>query len=75
MNQKYADQNQVVILEEFVDDGYSAKNFDRPSWNELYTLLSKHKKKIDFLLVAKYDRLIRNAAEGLSMLEKIEEKY
>ena len=75
MNQKYAEQNQIIILEEFIDDGFSAKNFDRPSWKELYKLLSKHKKKIDFLLVAKYDRLIRNAAEGLAMLEKLEKDY
>lgn len=74
-NQKYANQNQVIILEQFIDDGFSAKNFDRPSWKDLYSLLKKHRNKIDFLLVAKYDRLIRNAAEGLAMLEKIEDNY
>jgi DNA invertase Pin-like site-specific DNA recombinase len=74
-NQKYAKENGVIILESFVDDGVSAKNFDRPSWKELYGQLKKLRKEIDYLLVAKYDRLVRNAADGLAMLRKIEEEY
>ncbi len=75
VNQRYASSNNIIILDEFVDDGYSAKNFDRPNWQELYQELRTHKNYISFLLVAKYDRLVRNAAEGLAMLKKIEEEY
>ena len=37
--------------------------------------LQSNKKDIDYLIVMKYDRLIRNAAEGLMALEKIEVRW
>ena len=75
MNEDYAAKHDIKILKTFIDDGYSAKNFNRPQWKELEESLSKNKNKVDYLIVLKYDRLIRNAAEGLAFIEKLEQKW
>lgn len=72
-NEEYARKYGIQIVRTFVDDGYSAKNFDRPAWRELEGTLTKN--KVDFLIVMKYDRLIRNVVEGLTFVEKLEQKY
>lgn len=63
------------MLRTYIDDGESAKDFDRPSWKSLMKDLETNKKTIDYLIVMKYDRLIRNAAQGLMVLEKIEVRW
>ncbi|HWY38296.1 MAG TPA: recombinase family protein, partial [Bacteroidia bacterium] len=75
MNDDYALKHDIRVLKTFSDDGYSAKDFNRPSWKELEKELSKNKNKVDYLIVWKYDRLIRNAAEGLAFIEKLEQKW
>lgn len=75
MNKDYAAKHGIDVIRTFIDDGYSAKNFDRPRWKELEKELAKNKSKIDYLIVTKYDRLIRNAAEGLAFIEKLEQKW
>jgi site-specific DNA recombinase len=75
MNLDFALRHDVKIVKTFVDEGYSAKDFNRPYWKELEKALSKNKSKIDYLIVWKYDRLIRNAAEGLTFIEKLEKKW
>ena len=72
INQEYALRNNIKIVKSFVDDGYSAKDFNRPAWRELEAELTKN--KVDYLIVWKYDRLIRNAVEGLVFVEKLEKK-
>lgn len=75
MNEDYALKHDITILKTYIDDGYSAKNFQRPNWQELEKNLAKNKTKVDYLIVWKYDRLIRNAAEGLAFIEKLEQKW
>lgn len=75
MNLDFAFRNNIEIVRTFIDDGFSAKDFNRPSWKDLEKEIAKNKHKIDFLIVWKYDRLIRNAAEGLSFLERLEKKW
>lgn len=75
MNKDFAEKHNIEVVEAFIDDGYSAKNFDRPNWKALEKSLSQNKNKIDYLIVTKYDRLIRNAAEGLAFIEKLEQKW
>lgn len=72
---EYALRHGVEVLEIFTDDGRSAKNFDRPDWRELECFIIKHYRQIDYLIVAKYDRFSRNAAEGLQKIELLEKKY
>ncbi len=75
MNLDFAFRNNIEIVRTFVDEGYSAKDFNRPSWKDLEKEIAKNKHSIDYLIVWKYDRLIRNAAEGLSFLERMEKKW
>ena len=75
MNDDFGEKHSIEVTETFIDDGYSAKNFDRPNWRALEKALSQNKNKIDYLIVTKYDRLIRNAAEGLAFIEKLEQKW
>lgn len=72
-NQNYAYRKNIEILKEYIDDGFSAKNFDRPNWKKLISDLKKLKP--DYLLVNKHDRLIRNTIQGLLMLQELKIKY
>lgn len=75
MNLDFAFRHNIRIERTFVDEGYSAKDFNRPDWKKLEKELSKNRTKVDYLIVWKYDRLIRNAAEGLNFIEKLEKKW
>jgi len=75
LNQRYAERHQIEIVKTFVDDGRSAKDFDRPGWKALEKDLSKNRHHIDYLIIPKYDRLIRNTLQGLQQLEKIENTW
>lgn len=70
--EKFAKDQNLNLVATFIDNGKSAKNFNRPEWKNLVSSLREH--KAQYILVAKYNRLIRNAAEGLAFLEKIESK-
>lgn len=72
---EYTQQHDIELTSLFTDDGKSAKNFDRPDWKLLETFIQKHFRDIDYLIVAKYDRFSRNAAQGLSKIELLERKY
>jgi site-specific DNA recombinase len=43
----------VQIVDHFQDDGYSAKNFNRPSFNRLVAALESGKCKADYLYVVR----------------------
>lgn len=70
--EEYCKRNNITIAKQFTDDGYSAKDFNRPAWKELESLLKRN--TVDFVIVWKYDRLIRNAAQGLAFVEHLESK-
>lgn len=71
----YCTKHDISLLSVFEDDGQSAKNFDRISWQELENYIALNHKAIDYLIVYKYDRFSRNLAEALAMMEKLEKKY
>lgn len=58
-----------------VDDGQSAKNFDRANWKELERFIKKNHKYVDYLVVMKYDRFSRNVSEALAKLDVFENTY
>jgi site-specific DNA recombinase len=72
-NENWARKNKVLIVDTFIDDGYSAKDFNRPAWKKLAARLKKQ--KVDYLIITKYDRLIRNASEGLSFQKELLQKW
>ncbi|MCD6013090.1 MAG: site-specific recombinase, invertase Pin [Flavipsychrobacter sp.] len=71
----YCAKQEIQLLEIFEDDGQSAKNFDRISWQQLETFIQQRHKEIDYLIVYKYDRFSRNLTEALAMIDKLEKKY
>ncbi len=72
---EFARELGVEIIASFADKGRSAKNFDRPDWQKLEAFIIEHHKNVDYLLIIKYDRLIRNVAQGLQKIEMLEQKY
>jgi DNA invertase Pin-like site-specific DNA recombinase len=50
----------AVVIDEYVDRGESARSADRPELQRLLTDLQNHKKKIDYIIVHKVDRLARS---------------
>ncbi|MGQ0739948.1 MAG: recombinase family protein [Bacteroidota bacterium] len=72
---QHCTSNAITLLETFIDDGRSAKNFDRPDWKKLETFIQQHHKTVNYLVVVKYDRFSRNTAQGLQKIEWLEKKY
>ena len=35
MLRRYAEQNSLFVVDEYIDDGYSGTNFDRPSFQRM----------------------------------------
>lgn len=56
----------------FIDDGYSAKNMDRPQLNKLVTLLEEG--KISKILVTKLDRMSRRLSDLLQLIDLCQAK-
>ncbi len=55
---KYAEKNNIEIIDTFIDDGYSGGTIERPALTEL--LMEVEKKKVDAVIVAKLDRIARD---------------
>lgn len=67
-------KNNMHLQQTFIDDGRSAKNFDRPNWKALEQFIQHHK-QVNYLVVVKYDRFSRNTAKGLQKIEELERRY
>lgn len=70
----YCNKNNWELVDIFIDDGQSAKSFDRISWRKLETYLAKSYQEIDYLVVYKFDRFSRNLPEALDVINKLEQK-
>lgn len=57
----------IEIVKDFEED-YSAKDFNRPRFDELLDYITKNHKKVDYILVHKWDRFARNVHEALGIL-------
>ena len=64
-----ADHPELCIVDEFVDDGYSGSNFDRPEFERLLKALQE--RKIDCIVVKDFSRLGRNFVETGQYLEQM----
>ena len=64
-----ADHPELCIVDEFVDDGYSGSNFDRPEFERLLKALQE--RKIDCIAVKDFSRLGRNFVETGQYLEQV----
>lgn len=59
----------------FQDDGASGANFNRQGWKDLMKFIGVNHSSIKYLLVSKYDRLSRDAADGIKMVRLLQSKY
>ena len=64
-----ADHPELCIVDEFVDDGYSGSNFDRPEFERLLKALQE--RKIDCIVVKDFSCLGRNFVETGQYLEQV----
>ncbi|AZB11940.1 recombinase family protein [Chryseobacterium sp. G0162] len=64
---RYCETNNLKI-DNLIFEDHSAKNFNRPGWNELLIYLKKKKSKIDKVLFTKWDRFSRNAGDAYQMI-------
>lgn len=66
---EFAERKGYEIFDVYCDDGYSGKDFNRP---EVQRLLSDiNKDKVDTILVWKVDRLSRNSADALALINNL----
>ncbi|MFA7327191.1 MAG: recombinase family protein [Candidatus Kapaibacterium sp.] len=68
---EYCKKNNIQIIKSFVED-HSAKDFNRPIFNELHQFAEEHKDEIDYLLVKKWDRFSRNHTQSYRYIELFE---
>ena len=67
---RYAsEQRDIILTEEFVDDGYTGTNFERPGFQKMMDLVQK--KVIDCIIVKDFSRLGRNYIDTGRYMEQI----
>jgi len=72
-HQDFCTRKEYELLKTFVDEGQSAKSFDRQAWRELEEYIQANRGIIDYIIVSKYDRFSRNLREALNTIHDIEE--
>ena len=65
----YARKNQFTIVGEYVDDGYSGANFDRPNFREM--IKDAYDKKFDTIIVKDLSRFGRDYIEAGKFIQRI----
>ncbi len=60
--QRYADANDIEIVDWFEDPGISAKTANRPGLKKMFDAVKKHRGEIDYVVVYNISRISRNTA-------------
>jgi site-specific DNA recombinase len=68
--EKYCLKKGATILAHYQDD-HSAKTFKRPEFIKLMEFVKKNGRKVDTLVVVKWDRFSRNSAESYRMIAEL----
>ena len=68
--EKYCERNNIEVAYHFSED-HSAKNFERPAYNEFLKYIKSHKNEIDLLLFTSWDRFSRNITDALVMIRNL----
>lgn len=61
--------NDLIFVDEYIDDGYSGANFDRPGWKKLMKDIED--KKINMVITTDLARVGRNYIEVGYYIEKV----
>lgn len=75
INDTWIKFNDVHLVDTFSDDGYTARNFDRPDVKKLFAFIKANASMIDYLVVSELTRFSRKAGDAINMVEKIQEEY
>lgn len=67
----FAESQGWTIVDDYSDEGYSAKNMDRPQLQRLITNIKK--KKFDVVLVYRLDRFVRSVTDLHELLKLMDE--
>ena len=65
----YARKNQITIVKEYVDDGYSGANFDRPNFKEM--IKAAYDRKFNTIIVKDLSRFGRDYIEAGKYIQRI----
>lgn len=65
----YVKRNQITMIKEYVDDGYSGANFDRPNFKEM--IKDAYDKKFDTIIVKDLSRFGRDYIEAGKYIQRI----
>jgi site-specific DNA recombinase len=71
----WCDRHEVEIAGTFIDDGYTAQNFDRPDFQKLEQFIKQYHRTVDYLVVNSFDRFSRDAGEALSKIKQLQNKF
>ncbi len=69
--EKYCNGKGYEIIQHFEDDGYSAKTFNRPKFNDLLAFIKSNKGVVKKLLFVKWDRFSRNMELSLTIFTNL----
>ena len=61
--ERYCHENNIALANEFVDDGYSGSNFDRPGFQKMIEEIEKHP-EVNMIITKDLSRLGRNMSES-----------
>ena len=65
----YVKRNQITMVKEYVDDGYSGANFDRPNFKEM--IKDAYDKQFDTIIVKDLSRFGRDYIEAGKYIQRI----
>ena len=68
----YCKRKEIEIVAHYKED-HSAKDFNRPEFQNFLRFAKKNKKTIDYLLVTTWDRFSRNVTDSFVMIRKLKE--
>lgn len=71
----WCERNNVEVIDVFTDEGYSARNFDRPDYKRLDIFIKQHYRTVDYLVVNSFDRFSRDAGEAIVAIKKLQKSY
>ena len=64
----FAEENKIIVYDEYVDDGFSGTNFDRPDFKRMMNDIKN--KKINMVITKSLSRLGRDYIETGRLIEK-----
>ena len=73
--QLWCERNGIEVVDTFVDEGYSARTFDRPDMIRLNAFIEQHYKLVDYLVVFDFTRFSRDTGEALIEVKRLQGKY